>query len=75
MPMWIAAEATNTNGKYILPFRKGAFASLLPVRPVVYRYWSPFYHACIEAMNMFVCIMMACINPYMKMDVYVLPPL
>lgn len=34
----IFAEGTTSNGKYIMPFKKGAFYSLLPVQPIVLQY-------------------------------------
>ena len=34
-PLQVFAEGCTTNGKYIIKFKKGAFASLLPVKPLV----------------------------------------
>ena len=39
----INPEGTETNGRVMLPFRKGAFGSLLPVRPQLFNYWAPMY--------------------------------
>ena len=36
----IYPEGCTTNGEGILTFKKGAFASLRPVRPIVLKYWT-----------------------------------
>ena len=37
-PIAIAPEGLRTNGKYLVRFKRGAFASLLPVTPALLRY-------------------------------------
>ena len=37
-PLYITAEGLRTNGKYIIRFKRGAFAALLPVTPAVLRF-------------------------------------
>ncbi|KAK9839499.1 hypothetical protein WJX81_005850 [Elliptochloris bilobata] len=37
-PMLLFPEGTTTNGRYLLPFKKGAFLAGLPLQPVVLRY-------------------------------------
>ena len=43
----IAPEGTVTNGKYLAPFKLGAFAPLHPVQPIliryIYKYYNPFF--------------------------------
>ncbi|KAI0562093.1 Acyltransferase [Gracilaria domingensis] len=48
-PVAIFPEGTTTNGRYLLPFKTGAFVSGLPVAPVLFRYeykwFSPTYES------------------------------
>ena len=37
-PLVIAAEGLRTNGNYLVRFKRGSFASLLPVTPAVIKY-------------------------------------
>ena len=37
-PLLIYPEGCTTNGKYIIKFKKGAFAALKPVKPIVFNY-------------------------------------
>lgn len=37
-PVLLFPEGTTTNGRYLLPFKTGAFLAGLPVKPVVMRY-------------------------------------
>ena len=37
-PLLLFPEGTTTNGRYLLPFKTGAFLAGLPLRPVVLRY-------------------------------------
>jgi hypothetical protein len=34
VPFLIFAEGATTNGEYLMSFKKGAFASLLPIQPL-----------------------------------------
>ena len=37
-PITVFAEGTTNNNRYLLPFKRGAFSSLLAVKPVVFKY-------------------------------------
>lgn len=37
-PLTIFAEGTTTNGEYLIKFKRGAFTSMLPVRPVIFSF-------------------------------------
>lgn len=39
-PLIIYPEGATTNGKSILKFKRGAFAALRPVQPIVMQYWT-----------------------------------
>lgn len=62
-PLMIFPEGTTSNGTSILPFRRGAFQSLLPVRPVSLKY--PNYntvHPANEVLKDHVVLILSCCN-------------
>jgi 1-acyl-sn-glycerol-3-phosphate acyltransferase len=46
VPIHIYPEGATTNGSAILPFKKGAFASLRAVKPYTFCYWSVLGNQC-----------------------------
>ena len=51
-PLVLFPEGTTTTGKYILKYKKGAFYSLLPIKPeIINIYHSDDYHVSIGAAN------------------------
>lgn len=38
--MYVCPEGATTNGEGIISFKRGAFASLRAVRPIVFKYWT-----------------------------------
>ena len=45
VPLIIHVEGGTTNGRYLINFKKGAFASLRSIQPVVHKYHSSFQSA------------------------------
>lgn len=45
VPLIVHVEGGTTNGKYLINFKKGAFASLRSIQPVVHKYHSNFQSA------------------------------
>lgn len=48
VPLVIFPEGTTTSGYKMLPFKSGAFASMLPLSPVTLIYECPFFNASFE---------------------------
>ena len=42
-PLGIFPEGTATNGVNLLPFKKGAFISLTPIKPVIIKFTGPYF--------------------------------
>lgn len=52
MSLHICSEGFTTNNKFILPFKKGAFSSLLPVTPIAVKYSSSSFNPSHDVMPM-----------------------
>lgn len=53
-PLALFPEGTTTNGRYLLKFKKGAFYSLLPVKPTLIKYDQNIWpHIAIGGQNIF----------------------
>ena len=72
-PLAIACEGATTNGDYILPFKKGAFAGFKSVKPLSVRYYSNY--VCINngMLNLFPHFFLIVSNPYMTVEVKEFP--
>jgi len=67
VPIHIYPEGATTNGSAILPFKKGAFASLRAVKPYTFCYWSAFGNLCFGTpINFFLYGVILMTNVYSK---------
>ena len=73
-PICVYAEGTQSNGNHILAFKKGAFAGLNTIQPVVIKYsWNDFSPTWEGIPFMPHAIMQYCLGTY-KCEVIILPP-
>lgn len=54
----IFAEGFTTNNTHILPFKRGVFSSLLPVRPIALKYSSAYFNPSHDVMPMSIHMIM-----------------
>ena len=70
----IFPEGCTTNGSCIVKFKKGAFAALRPLKPIVFRYWNPSSISCTQDIAGFFfhsLVTMACI--FITADIQYMP--
>ena len=73
-PICVYAEGTQTNGTHLLTFKKGAFAGLNTVQPVVLKFKWNFISPTWEGMPFIAhAVLMYCLGTY-HVDVNILPP-
>ena len=72
-PMLLFPEGTTTNGRFMLPFKTGAFLAGVPLRPVVIRYhagrFSPSWETLTAPRHIYLLIS----NPVHSVTCYELP--
>lgn len=72
-PMLLFPEGTTSNGKFLLPFKTGAFLAGLPLQPIILQYTvnsvSPAWESIPAARHIF--LMLA--NPFHSVTCYELP--
>ena len=74
MPFMIFPEGTTTSGRHILRFKKGAFVSLLPLKPtIMHPNLSKVYHLGAGASNAGLCYFRALAQLYNKIEYIELP--
>lgn len=73
-PIVVFPEGTTTSGRHLLPFRKGAFASLLPLKPILVNgnKYDAFHHGC-GSSDVFINWMRGLTKLYTVFDVKELP--
>jgi lysophosphatidylcholine acyltransferase/lyso-PAF acetyltransferase len=71
----IFPEGTTTNGSYILPFRRGAFAAGLPVQPVLIQYSWTRFNLSWESIGMRAHIFRMLAQPTRGCTIALLPPI
>lgn len=51
-PLLIFPEGTTSNGRYVLPFKRGAFSNLQPVKVVCLRYEDGYFNLALDNLGM-----------------------
>lgn len=69
----IYPEGGTSNGQQLLEFKKGGFASLLPVRPIVFKYQSNYIDQEQSIIPMYAHILFIFSMPYTNVRVIDLP--
>jgi len=72
-PVLLFPEGTTTNGKYLLPFKTGAFIAGVPVKPIVLKYKTRRMSPSWESMNGVRHVMLMMAHPFHSAAVYELP--
>jgi 1-acyl-sn-glycerol-3-phosphate acyltransferase len=72
-PMLLFPEGTTTNGKYLLPFKTGAFLAGLPVKPAILRYETRHMSPAWESIPALRHIILMLCNPVHSVTCYELP--
>lgn len=72
-PMLLFPEATTTNGKYLLPFKTGAFLAGCPLRPVIIQYKVNHISPCWESIGGIRHIILMMCNPIHEVTCYEFP--
>nr|AYE66857.1 LPEAT [Lobosphaera incisa] len=72
-PMLLFPEGTTSNGKYLLPFKTGAFLAGRPVQPVVLKYGQGRVSMAWDSIDAKRHIFLALCAPYHTVTVYELP--
>jgi hypothetical protein len=65
----IFPEGATTNGKYLLKFKKGAFAGFIPVKPIANFYDAPRISSAYGIHDIFLYIFVHCMNPYVTLRI------
>ena len=73
-PIIVFPEGTTTNGTSVLPFKKGAFASLKPVRPVFLKYGYTTVSPAYDVMPFFALYILQCCSFNFTCTFHELPP-
>ena len=69
----IFPEGTTTNGSSIIPFKKGAFAPFLSLRPFVLKIKNDNISLAMEIIEISVHLIIVCCIPYHAIELYQLP--
>ena len=69
----IFPEGFTTNGSYVLPFQKGAFLSLLPIKPLAFRYHSDYFSPAHDVIPMGTHLVLLLSQFYSSVEVFDLP--
>lgn len=72
-PMLLFPEGTTTNGRYLLPFRTGAFLAGCPLKPVIIQYNTRHVSPCWECISGHRLILFMLCNPIHEVTCYELP--
>ena len=69
----IFPEGTVSNGKSLLRYRTGAFASLLPVKPIFLKYKGTYFSPSYSSIDLFVSLILLFCQFSNNLEVYELP--
>ncbi|KAL0206906.1 hypothetical protein P9112_012617 [Eukaryota sp. TZLM1-RC] len=74
LPLVVFPEGGTSNGKVLLQFKKGAFAPLLPVQPVLLKYTHKYCPQSWSMLSTFWHVLRVMSQIYNKLEVQYLPP-
>ena len=69
----IFPEGATTNNSHLIPFKKGVFSALLPVRPIVVKYSSSYFNPAHDVMPMHIHFVVLLSQLFNKIEVIQLP--
>ena len=69
----IYPEGTTHNGKSILPFKRGAFYPLLPIKAYYMKYSAPYFHPAFDTIRLFHHMRLLLLQPICFLQVYEFP--
>jgi 1-acyl-sn-glycerol-3-phosphate acyltransferase len=72
-PLMIFPEGTVTNGRYVLKLKKGAFHSLLPIKPMVIHTTNPTFDVSVGSSSLFLHFIRTLCYVYHNITVIELP--
>lgn len=73
-PMLLFPEGTTSNGKYIMPFKTGAFLAGIPLQPVIIQYHSSSVSPAWESVGITKHLYLLFCNLFHSVTCYELPP-
>lgn len=69
----VFAEGATSNGTIILPYKRGIFQSLLPLKPTCLRHYSPYMNPAHDIMPLLTHMLVLFAQPYNKIELIDLP--
>lgn len=68
-PLIVYPEGCTSNGKYLLPFKKGTFVGENSIQPFSFKYYSPFINPSHDVMGDFAQFVLVAMTPYITLTI------
>jgi len=72
-PLHVSVEGCTTNNTVLIEFKRGAFYGLQSVKPVLFKYYSPYFNPAHDILDVFAHLILVGCQPYTQATVIELP--